>query len=347
MNNFTFNNPQEVVEHLNKLQEQHFFPEPQFHSFRLGDVIGRSIWNAIHVRPKDEHLHEFIVNAMLWTLGENWFNEQNKKPLEERHIIMRWLHARYIFLTEAMSRGTKIGDYIQTTGEVRELVSLASDMYYLQLVRELPTPLLERLKNYDGFQGARYEIAVAASLVRSGFEIEWKGHSKGQKIHEFDAIQKYSKETIAIEAKSRRRKGTLHEHGDLPSFDEIKIDIFSLFNKAMMQNPNDKPFGVYIDINLPRPKHFQGINRDWKEIYFEKLQLEGASIFGETPPTFVAITNSAWHYDKDNLTSAGEFYLTVPTSPKVKFPFKNEITLQAIMRSLTKFSQIPKDDLNW
>ena len=344
MNNPNIKNEHDLKKILMERQEQMIFPAPRFNNFRLGEVICRSIWNAIHYRPKDEHLHEFIVLAMQWTLGENWFNEQMGKPLEERHIIMKWLQARYIYLTEAMKNGAKIGQHIAATGEVRELVSLAADMYYLQLTRELPKSLVKRLKDYTEFQGARYELAVAAALVRVGFEIHWTNVVKGQKNHEFDATQKYTKETIAIEAKSRRRTGTLHEKGELPSFDELKLDIFSLMNKAMAQNPNDKPFGIFIDINVPRQQNLKNQEK-WKEKLFEKLRLEGASIFGENPPTFLAVTNSAWHYDRDNLTSAGEFFLSIPTSKNVKFPFTNNITFQAITRALPKFSQIPKDDI--
>lgn len=345
MNNHNLKSEQDLAKYFQEQHEQRLFPAPLFHNFRLGEVICRSIWNAIHCRPKDEHLHELIVLAMQWTLGENWFNEQMSKPLEERHIIMKWLYARYVFLTEAMKNGAKLGQYIVATGEVRELVSLAADMYYLQLTRELPKSLVKRLKDYNEFQGARYEIAVAAALVRVGFEIHWTNEIKGQKNHEFDAVQKYTKEAIAIEAKSRRRTGTLHEKGEMPSFDEIKLDIFSLMNKAMLQNPNNKPFGIFIDINLPRKQNNQSQDKKWKEMLFEKLRLEGARIFGENPPTFLAVTNSAWHYDKDNTTSAGEFFLSVPTSKDVKFLIKNNITFQAITQALTKFSQIPKDDL--
>ncbi|MEP7038721.1 MAG: hypothetical protein ABI891_10275, partial [Acidobacteriota bacterium] len=135
--------------------------------------------------------------------------------------------------------------------------------------------------------------------------------------------------------------------GEMPDFDQIKLDIFSLLNKAMKQNPNDKPFGIFVDINLPRPKDLQNSSETWKTIYFEKLKNEGASIFGKNPPTFLVITNSAWHYDKDNLTSGGEFFLTIPTSSNVKFPIKNEITYQSIVRGLERFSQIPNDDLTW
>src|SRR5438874_2277423 len=81
------------------------FPAPALMNFKLGDVTCRSVWNRIHIRPQDEHLHEFIIIVLLWTLGKKWHEEQVKKSADEQHIIMRWLRARYDFLTHARSLG--------------------------------------------------------------------------------------------------------------------------------------------------------------------------------------------------------------------------------------------------
>jgi hypothetical protein len=59
-------------------KEQQIFPTPQFHNFRLGDVIGRSIWKKIFQRPKDEHLYEFIFHAMFWVLGDKWYKDEEQ-----------------------------------------------------------------------------------------------------------------------------------------------------------------------------------------------------------------------------------------------------------------------------
>lgn len=217
-----------VTQQLDKIK----FPAPALMNFKLGDVICRNVWNAIHARPKDEHLHEFIINVLLWTLGKPWYEEQLNKPAEEQHIIMRWLRARYDFLRDACSVGLPVNSYVVPTGEVREIVSLAADVYYLQLVHELPRYLVERLKNDDQFQGVRYELAVAASLVRAGFEITWKKAKKGQKCYEFDAAHKFTGEGISVEAKSRDRGrlGTLHQKGEMLNLNNVKADIFRLPN---------------------------------------------------------------------------------------------------------------------
>jgi hypothetical protein len=318
------------------------FPAPELIKVQLGDVICRFIWNKIRYRPQTEHLHEFIFNGLLWTLGEKWHKHQISKSAEERHIIMRWANARYEFLTHARSLGLTTKDRVIPSGEVRELLSLAADVYYLQLVNELPRDLVERLKSYDGFQGARYEIAVAASLVRVGFEIKWKRVPKGEKHYEFDAIHKYTNEEVAIEVKSRHREGTLNQKGAMPDFSAIKADIFGKYNEAMEQNPRDKPFGVYIDINLPHESDVPIPSRQWISDLLKKVESQRGAIFGPTSPNFLVVTNSAWHYEGESRAEAGEFMIVMPRNPP--HPLKNPVTMEAIGRSLNTFSAIPDED---
>lgn len=318
------------------------FPAPKLMKVQLGDLTCRFIWNKIRYRPQTEHLHEFIFNALLWTLGEKWHQDQISKPAEERHVIMRWANARYKFLIHAQSLGLTAKDRVIPSGEVRELISLAADVYYLQLVNELPRDLVERLRSYDGFQGARYEIAVAASLVRVGFEIKWKSVPKGQKHYEFDAIHKYTNEEAAIEVKSRHRDGTLHQKGEMPDFSSIRADIFGKYNEAMEQNPGGKPFGVFIDINVPHESDAPIPSRQWISDLLKKVESKQGANFGTTAPNFLVVTNSAWHYEGEYKAEAGEFMIVMPRNPP--YPFKNPVTMEAIGRALNVFSAIPDED---
>lgn len=318
------------------------FPAPRLMKFQMGDGTGRIIWNKVHIRPKDEHLHEFIINVLLWTLGEKWHKEQVKKSSEERHVIMRWLYARYNLLTHLSLLGKTPKDKIIPSGEVRELVALAADVYYLQLVNELPRKLVERLRSYEEFQGVRYEIAVAASLVRVGFEIEWIKTQKGAKTHEFDAVHKFTGERISVEAKSRHRPGTLHQKGEIPDLASAKADIFGLYNEAMKQNPSDKPFGVFIDINVPHQHDLPVTAKTWVEDIMQKLNAKQESVFGAAIPTFVVITNSAWHYEGKERAKPGEFMMLIPEHPLHRV--NNIVTLEAVNHALTIFSDIPQED---
>jgi hypothetical protein len=325
-----------------KQADQAKFPKPEIMSAQLGPFKLRFIWNKMYQRPANEHLHEFLIHTVRWTLGEKWYKEQESKHDEEKHVIMRWIDSRYEFLTQIQHLNLTPKDRVIPSGEFKELVALAADMYYLQLVNELPNSLKDRLRGYDEFQGARYEIAVAASLVRAGFEIEWVKAPKGQKHHEFNATHKVTGEVIAIEAKSRRRPGTLHQKGDVPDFGVVKADIFSLYNQAMEQSPGDKPFGVFIDINVPHQSNRPLHARDWINSLLQKIAEEKGALFGSVSPNFIAVTNSAWHYEAKSEAAPGEYMLVL--SPRPPFPLNNPLTLEAVNRALNVFSEIPDED---
>ncbi len=69
---------------------------------------------------------------------------------------------------------------------MRALLSLDYDFYSLQHCgAEVLSKLLNRLRNEQQFQGARYEIAVAALSCRAGFEIKWIHTSLGMSPVQF------------------------------------------------------------------------------------------------------------------------------------------------------------------
>jgi hypothetical protein len=320
------------------------FPKPQIFAAQLGEFGVRTFGNKLIPRPKGEHIQEFIVHALRWKLGEAWYKEQETKSLEKRHVIMRWINARFEFLKEMGAFNFSTKDRVRPSGEVMELMSLAADMYYLDLVHALPKDILARLRHYDSFQGARYEIAVAAALVRVGFDIKWiKPHKQrtGQKFCEFNATHKVSKETIAIEAKSRKREGTYHYDGTMPDFSCVKADIFRLYNDALTHNPGDKPFGIFIDINVPHQPKIPTPDKNWVSDLFRKFGEEGESVLGNTPPSFLTITNLGWHYDGKSPATWGDFILT--PSSDVPFPLKENLTFEAIFRALNEFGSVPDE----
>ena len=74
--------------------EREKFSGPPSMKFPLGpDQVGRIIWNALHIRPKTETFHEFIINVLKWTVGPAWYEEQVGLSPEKRHVIAQWCNA--------------------------------------------------------------------------------------------------------------------------------------------------------------------------------------------------------------------------------------------------------------
>jgi hypothetical protein len=126
------------------------------------------------IRPATETFHEFLIEVPLkGTLGETWYKREMAKSVEaDRHIVVRWLKGFREQQRKHLPANHQPGQVFSapTTGEITELLALAHDLYLLQKVDPLPDSLVNRLRNHDGFQGARYEIAIAAAFVKCGFE---------------------------------------------------------------------------------------------------------------------------------------------------------------------------------
>src|SRR3954454_9875111 len=138
----------------------------------------RAIGSTVAFRPPKETDHEFYLSHLRVTLGEEWHRAQLELPEAERHVIEGWFDAWRQGTSARVEREEihrAVGPLYSTeaTGELMALLCLAYDVYTLHHAMVLPDALVNRLRNPDQFQGARYEIAVASVFVRAGYEIEW------------------------------------------------------------------------------------------------------------------------------------------------------------------------------
>ena len=139
-------------------------------------------------------------------------------------------------------------------GPVKAYLCFGYDLYWLQLVNRLPESVIERLKDFQGFQGARYEVLIAAVFARAGFEIEWIDDTKATGKHpEFIASHNKTKKKVGVETKSRRRPGAMNYIGTVTPETHLKGDVFDLYEKAIQQAPGDKlriPLKVVSDSDM-------------------------------------------------------------------------------------------------
>lgn len=176
---------------------------------------GKRVWalgDRIYLRPNpNETFHEFVIWVLQDTLGKEWFDGEEKKPLEKQHFVYRcfmqfceWSRA-HATPENAVAQG---GWMVKPDGWSQSLLALAFDVASLQHAGRLPDDLVERLKGYDSYQGVRYELGVAAVFARLGFDIDFVEPGKdGLKHCEFIARHQQSGMAIGVEAKSRHREG--------------------------------------------------------------------------------------------------------------------------------------------
>jgi hypothetical protein len=267
-----------------------------------------AIWNALIFRPPTETFHEFLIEVPLKnTFGEAWYKSEVVKAEAVHHIVVRWLAAYRDESQKHRPADHQKGQVYSgpATGETTELIALAHDMYMLQKVNRLPDGLVDRLRNYGEFQGARYEVAIAAAFVKCGFKIEWI-NDVTVRHPEFVARNPRTGEEVSVETKSRRRPGVLHQPGTTPPDAELRADVDRLYRDALGQDPGGRPFAIFLDVNLPPSTTAGGVATWQREITGRWQANEQLALLG--------FTNFAWHYGGDAPARHPEFILALPTS---------------------------------
>jgi len=280
------------------------------------DTRFRFVWDEYWQSPQDQTFHQFLDDLVVKTLTREWFDQQLLLPVKNQNVIVRWRAA----MLELLQRPGDANDDISTghtlTGPTKAYLCFGYDLYWLQLVHRLPESLINRLKEFHKFQGARYEILVAAIFTRAGFEIEWIDDTKVSEKHpELIATHKRTGKKVGVEVKSRRRPGPINFPGTVTPETHLKGDVFDLYDKAIQQAPEGEiPFLIFIDPNVPDSPEkglpsYSNISVDtvpWmKEIRDRLLEIwNGAT--EPTPESAVLITNFAFYYgDNDSPSPAG------------------------------------------
>ena len=292
------------------------------------DTRFRFVWNVLWNSPQDQTFHQFLDGLVVKILTKEWFDQQLLLPIKNRSVIVRWRAA----MQELVQRPGDASDEISTghtlTGPTKAYLCFGYDLYWLQLVHRLPESLIDRLKDFHKFQGARYEILVASVFTRAGFEIEWIDDTKTVGKHpEFIATHKRTGKKVAVEAKSRRRPGPINFPGTVTPETHLKGDVFELYDKAITQAPDgDMPFLIFIDPNVPDSPQkglpsYSDIPVDtvpWmKEIRDRLLEIWNAAT-QPTPESAVLITNFAFYYgDNDSPSPAGMGAFFPSPNPRV------------------------------
>lgn len=179
------------------------------------------------------------------------------------------------------------------TGLVMAHAALAYDLYVIEHPGLLKPSFVNRLKDRQQFQGARYEAYVTASFIRAGFYITPEDETDRTTTHCEFVARHGAGPTYSIEAKSRHRGGILGQAGSPPPPEEIVADVSSLLAKALRKHAaHDRV--VFIDVKVP-PQDGPILKSAWfRRAAGQLSQLEAQT--RSVPPGFVFFTNQPYHY---------------------------------------------------
>lgn len=316
-----------------------------------GDTRWRFIWNTLWHYPQHETFHQFLDALVVGTFAKEWFEQQLLLPLKNQNAIVKWR----IAMVELLRRPGDANDGVSTghtlNGPAKAYQCFAYDLYWLQLVHRLPETLIARLKDFRAFQGARYEVLVAAVFARAGFDIEWIDDNAAPGKHpEFIATHRRTGKRVGVETKSRQRPGAMNYIGTFSRETHLKGDVFDLYDKAVQQAPKGElPFLIFIDANVPDGPEvglssYSDIPVDtvsWmKEIRDRLLEIWNTAT-EPTPESAVFISNLAYYYgdnDKPSPGGMGSFFPS--TNPRV--PVLEEPMIADILYCLQTYDTVPR-----
>jgi hypothetical protein len=302
----------------------------------------RAVFNRLYYRPPEETFHEFLISVVQWTFGETWWKRQIRTPEKDRHVIVKW---KYLFaaLTKASPKDSAGPPYATpANGPVWALLSLGYDLFCLQAKNKLPDFLVERLRENSSYQGARYEVAVAAIVMRSGFDVRFlDGTEMSEKHCEFIATHRTQRIQIGVEAKSRRRPGSIHEPGDFSESEDAR-GLENLVRQAKKQRPSALPFLIFVDLNLPVSPGLKVEDRPWmRDAKVVIDRLGPASADSPDPFSALVLTNYSFHYGSANeAVPKPEWGVIVPTYPCQQL---DQRLINILMETLDRYSSIPRE----
>lgn len=297
--------------------------------------IGNRLQWSKHARTFPDFLMEYIAQ----TLGKDWGESEIKKPLEERHQILQWYH-RLCQFRQTLKRDCNgfIGGV--PNGVTNAYMLLAFDLYALRHHLALQSKVVNRLKNKVGFQGARYELFVAATFIKAGFDIDFEDESDGNSKHpEFIAKHRQTGQLVSVEAKSRHRPGILGFCHSPVTEGEPKASIKGLLDAAM-EKPAKHPYVIFIDINLP-PSSGSVFEATWfKEVAETATRVGRTAETDPAPFNQIVFTNHPFHYGNDDDVSPRPATLSaIPNHTKIPISYPRVLT--AIHEAAEKFGNIP------
>ena len=301
------------------MQRNHFIDQQGLYVGRQPITTLQTVWksrvrgvgNRVYKRHPNETFHQFLGFYVSETLGHEWLAKEMKRPAGQGHLIASWVNEMNDLINAQAEQVPELPvRSALMSGNSKALHSLAYDLYSIRLSGEqiLPT-MVNRLKNLNQFQGARYEIAVAAIAVRAGFDIKWI-NEKGTHC-EFTGQHRTTGDRAVFEAKSHHREGVLGVKGEFNP-ENAKIKISDHVREARSQSRKDLPLVVFDDLNLPitepapldEKRWFSDMDKQLKTYGFLESGTENS--FGNDNMAMLCVTNFSWHHHKEHLNLPNE-----------------------------------------
>lgn len=346
-NNTERNIPPRILDHFAKKSA-----EEQRHRERYGNVrrprtVLAEDWRIIVVGadlvrvPRKTTFHTFLFQHLYNVLGPGWIRSELNKQ-RDAHPLADWAEAERQ-IRVAISDDAAEPLEIVPNGILKAFMAIAYDLYVVADNEQLLKRLVKRLKHPRQFQGARYELAVTATLLRAGFDIVHEDERDSSRRHpEFIAKHRLTGEAVAVEAKSKHRAGVLGFSDPKAESGDLRLGIGQLVRDAVGK-VKDLPYVVFVDLNLPPGAAHEADIGEWKDELMELLHTVNMEIVeGEERAitNLLLLTNFPHHYSAGD-APAPDGVMHHIRSVRPKNPMRNPELLDAIIAATRLYGNVP------
>jgi hypothetical protein len=259
--------------------------------FKGHRVVG--VGNRIFTSDRWKTFHDFLLHYARHPFGKEWWLAEMAKDGDAMHPAIRW--AKLTYEWQLASQQSPPGGINSTTpnGAALAYLRLGYDLYCVAHNNTLQERLIHRLKDAEHFWGARYELWVAATLFRAGFDVQFIDENDRSSTHcEFVATHQKSGRKFSVEAKFRVAN---------------RFRVGRHLCKALRKQADHERL-VFIDINEPHADAAAQTPPAFLSTALATIRgFEGRKVEGkELPPAYVFVTNQPNHHhlDSTNLTFA-------------------------------------------
>lgn len=266
-----------------------------------GTVVDGKVW-TIHdggvYCQTQEGLYNFlnvIHDHALHFYGIDYIEKEERKPPEQRNTAIQWMES-YADHMEQLKRQEGYSEESYRVGVAAAWYRFAYDLFTIRDNSKLEKYVKERLLSNRTFQSARYELWVAAICITAGFDLVFEDERDNSERHpEFIATDRFSSTKIAVEAKSRHRRGVKGFTGGADVKPGEKVDIRGIVLEGY-KKAGAFPLYIFVDVNLPPVE-----NTDLWQKWMQELEVTMSDLSEEgyaepCPANTVFFSNDPSHY---------------------------------------------------
>ena len=261
-----------------------------------------AVGNKVYFSDKWKTFPDFLAEYMKQKLGSDWGNAEIAKPLAERHPIMQWYDAYCKYQQATIKTPGEVCN-ANVTGIVACYLGLAYSLYLLDHNVEIQERLLGRLKDPANFQGAFYELFVANTLIRAGFQLTLEDEGDGTAKHcEFAAVSRETGKKYWVEAKMGSVAGILGKtQRDGGGGRKTLGRLIPHLNNALAKPAADERL-IFIDLNV-EPKFGRDNKPTWGDAAVKRIERYETNELPEGATAYLFVTNIGFHRNLDGTPS--------------------------------------------